>query len=73
MRWIFLAFESTLTVVWFWATWWMLTIIGNHDGDYGTVIGMLLFLAFAVGTAWMLVHEIRDLIRQRSRMQHTSR
>jgi hypothetical protein len=73
MRWIFLAFETMLTFVWLWATVWMLSLLLHHDGDWGTFVGMLLFLAFGVGTGWMLLHEILTLVRQRASMQNPSR
>ncbi|HKD74620.1 MAG TPA: hypothetical protein VKB76_03965 [Ktedonobacterales bacterium] len=63
MRWIFLSFEAALTVVWFWSTWGMLTILASGNGDGGTFIGMLLFLALGVGTAVMLGREIFLLVR----------
>ncbi len=65
MRWIFLSFEVMLTVVWFWATYGMYTILASGNGDGGTFIGMLLFLAFGVGTAIMLGRELYLLVRRR--------
>jgi hypothetical protein len=64
MRWIFLSFEALLTIVWFWATIGMLNILASGRGDGGTFIGMLLFLAFGVGTAIMLGREIYLLVRR---------
>jgi hypothetical protein len=68
MRVIFLSFEAILTAIWFWSTFWMIDLLANHQGDWGTVVGMLLFLAFGVGTAWMLVHELLLMSRQRAAM-----
>ena len=57
MRIAFLSFEFVSTVIWMWAAIWMFTLFAQKNGDYGTIIGGLLFLAFGVGTAWMLVNE----------------
>jgi hypothetical protein len=58
MKTIYLAFEFLLTVLWYWATWWQLSIMGSPTSDYGTWVGAFLFFAFAVGTTWMLCHEV---------------
>lgn len=58
MKAAFLGFELALTILWFWATAWQLSIRNEPTSDGGTIIGALLFLAFGIGTAWMLCHEI---------------
>ena len=57
MKTIFLSFELGLTIVWFWATFWQFSLMNEPTSDGGTIIGGLVFLAFGIGTGWMLVHE----------------
>jgi hypothetical protein len=58
MKAAFLGFELALTLLWFWAAAWQFGIRNEPTSDGGTIIGALLFLAFGIGTAWMLCHEI---------------
>jgi hypothetical protein len=58
MKAIFLLFELGLTIVWFWAAIWQFSLMREANSDGGTFIGGLLFLAFGVGTGWMLCNEI---------------
>ncbi len=68
MRVIFLTFESFLTVLWFWCAFGTFSFYSQKSSpyiehpDYGTLISGLLFLAFGIGTAAMLYHEIRQLV-----------
>ena len=57
MKTSFLSFELGLTIVWFWATAWQFSLMNEPTSDGGTIIGGLVFLAFGIGTAWMLCHE----------------
>lgn len=57
MKTIFLMFELALTILWFWATAWQLSILNEPTSDGGTFIGALVFLALGVGTGWMLCNE----------------
>ena len=68
MRFAFLSFETLLTVIWFWAAFWMFGLLAHHDGDWGTLIGGLVFLIFGVGTAAMLLYEAFLMIRQRAQI-----
>jgi hypothetical protein len=58
MKSIYLGFELALTILWFWATIWQWDIRNAPTSDGGTLIGGLVFLAFGIGTAWMLFNEI---------------
>ncbi len=58
MKTIYLTFELGLTVVWFWATLWQLSLMNEPTSDGGTLIGAFVFLAFGIGTAWMLCNEV---------------
>jgi hypothetical protein len=66
MRFAFLTFEAVLTIVWYVSAIWMFGMVSRGDGDWGTIVGGLLFLAFGIGTTWMLVHEAILLFKQRT-------
>ncbi len=58
MKSLYLGFELALTILWFWATAWQWGIRNEPTSDGGTIVGALVFLAFGIGTAWMLCNEI---------------
>ncbi len=69
MRVIYLTFETIFALVCYWAaiaTFGLFTVnhtvLSTETPDYGTVIGGILFLAFAVGTTIMLAQEVGRLI-----------
>lgn len=66
MRVTFLTFEFVLMVGFFWAGIWNLRLMGLAISDYGTLVDALLFFAFGILTAVMLLNEAAIAIRARS-------
>jgi hypothetical protein len=65
MKALYLGFELGLTILWFWAMFWQFGITSDSTSDWGTVVGAFTFMAFGIGTGWMLIHEIITTARQR--------
>lgn len=65
MRVAFLTFEFVLMIGFFWAGIWNIGLMGRAISDYGTIVDALLFFAFGVLTAVMLLNEAAIFIRDR--------
>ena len=71
MRTIYLSFETAFALASYYAAYYTFSLFFRHNvydeqPDYGTVIGGLLFLAFAVLTTVMLTREFGQLMQQRA-------
>lgn len=62
MRVIFLSFELAYAMLNLWAAWWMLTLLQGGKGDWGTAVGMGLFLFMGLITSVVLGREVSKIL-----------